>query len=72
MRYVTQGAFDKRYCGENTGGVSYWLLAGKNYKSTCGKNGGDNPKCSPFDSPAGYSALETNKYNVTLDEVMEG
>ena len=72
MRYVTQQGYDRRYCGENTGGVSYWLLAGENYKSTCGKFGANNPKCKRFDSPAGYDALKTNKYDVSLDELMQG
>lgn len=64
-------AFDKRYCSDKTGGVSYWLLTPKDYKK-CGKNGADDPKCAAFELAAGYDALKTSKYQVSLDDLMLG
>lgn len=54
MRWMTGGAYDTRVCDGDT---SYWLLGPNDYKANCGPNGGDNPKCSAWGNPPGYSRL---------------
>ena len=70
---MKDGAVRKRYCGEQTGGVSYWLLAGEDYDKTCSAGIGGLPDhCELFDTPPGYEALETKKYKVSADDVVYG
>lgn len=51
-------------------GTGYWRARTTSQRAASFK--ANDPKCKRFDPPAGYDALETNKYNVSLDELMQG
>lgn len=66
---MSSNAYSKRVCRD---GVSYWLVAPKNY-SHCKKTAeGDVFSCPAFDLPPGFDHLEKNKYEVNTDDVILG
>lgn len=72
MRWMSVGAYNERICGENTGGVSLWLLAPSDYAGTCGFQTERDPKCPPFDLPPGYTELKDALYGVSHTDIVLG
>lgn len=72
MRWMTSGAYDERICGDETGGASVWLLTPENYSENCASNGGDDPKCTPFDLPPGFEELKDSTYQISHLDIVRG
>ena len=69
---MTGNAYRERICNDNASDGSYWLIAPRDFKSCRPTGTLEDPNCSAFDSPPGIGQLKANKYNVTLQDVVQG